>query len=101
MLPRKPGRFFIPAKRATYAMYFVRYHRFAIARSAKHDPALALTARYRFRRGPDEKRIIHRFLVKGTKVSDLVSETAEQFFYLFLAPKTGVICAERNFHLFT
>ena len=82
-------------------MHFVRHHCFAIARSAKHDPALALTARHRFRRWPDEKRIIDGFLVKGAEVFHFVPERAEQFFYLFLAPKTGVICAERNFHLFT
>jgi hypothetical protein len=98
MFPRKPGRFFIPAKCAAHAMHFVRYHRFAIARSAEHDPALALTARYRFRRGTDEKRVIDRFLIKCAEVFHFVPEPAEQFFHLFFVPKTGVIRPERDFH---
>ena len=99
VFPRKAGRFFIPAKRAAYAMHFVRYHRFAIAGSAEHDPALTLTARYRFRRGADEKRVIDGFFIKGAEVFPFVPERAEQFFHLFLVPKTGVIRAERNFHV--
>ena len=79
-------------------MHFVRYHRFAVPRSAEHDSALALTARYRFRRGADEKRVIDRFLIKGAEVFHFVPERAEQFFHLFLVPKTGVIRSERNFH---
>ena len=98
MLPRKLGRFFIPAKRASYAVHFVRYHRFAIARSAEHDPALALTARYRFRRGPNEKRVIDGFFIEGTEVFHFVPERAEQSFHLFLVPKTGVVRAKSNLH---
>jgi hypothetical protein len=98
MLPGKPGRFFIPAKRAAHATHFVRYHCFAVARSAEHDPALALTARYRFRCGADEKRVIDRFLVKGAEVFYFVPERAEEFLHLFLVPKTGVIRSERDFH---
>jgi hypothetical protein len=98
VFPRKPGRFFIPAKRAAYAMYFVGYHRFAVARSAEHDSALALTARYRFRRGADEKRVIDWFLIKGAEVFHFVPERAEQVFHLFFVPKTGVICAKSNLH---
>jgi hypothetical protein len=100
MLTGKPGRFFSPAKRATHAMNLVRYHRFAVARSAEHDPALALTARYRFRRGPDEKRVIDGFLIKGAEVFHFVPERAEQFLHFFLVPKTGVIRAKRYFHDF-
>jgi hypothetical protein len=98
MLPGKPGRFFIPAKRAAYAMHFVRHHCFAVPGSAEHDSALALTARYRFRRGADEKRVIDGFLIKGAEVFHFVPERAEQFFHLFLVPKTGVIRSERDFH---
>lgn len=98
VFPRKAGRFFIPAKRAAYAMHFVRYHRFAIAGPAEHDPALAFTARYRFRRGADEKGVIDGFLIKGAEVFHFVPERAEQFFHLFLVPKTGVIRSERDFH---
>jgi len=101
MLPGKPSRFFIPAKRAAYAMHFVRHHRFAIAGPAEDNPALALTARYRFRRGADEKRVIDGFFIKGAEVFPFVPERAEQFFHLFLVPKTGVIRAKRDFHIET
>jgi hypothetical protein len=98
MLPRKPRRFFIPAKRAAHAMHFVRHHRFAVARSAEHNPALALAARHRFRRGADKKRVIDGFFIKRAEVFHFVPERAEQFFHLFLVAKTGVIRPERDFH---
>jgi len=99
VLPRKPGRLFIPAKRTTHAVHFVRHHRFTVARAAEDNPTLALAARHRFRCRANEKRIIYGFFIKGAEVFYVVSERAEQLFYLFFVTKTGVVRAERNFHV--
>src|SRR5206468_6469702 len=95
-----PGRLFIPAKCAAQPVHFVRHHRFAIPRSAEHDASFTFTARHRFRRRPDEERIIHRFLAECTEVFHFVPKRSEQFFHFFLVTKTRVICAKRNFHTF-
>src|SRR5260370_7558042 len=98
MLAGEPGRFFIPAKRATHAMNLVRYHRFAVARAAEHNATFAFAARDRFCRRANEKRIIDRFLIERAEVFNFVTECAEQFFHSLFVPKTGVILAYRTFH---
>ena len=65
-------RFEAPAKGAANAVHFVGDHRFAIPRSAEHDAALAFAARHGFRRGADEKRIIHRVGAERAEILDFV-----------------------------
>src|SRR6266508_3601388 len=91
VLAREAGRLFVPAKRATHAVHLVRHHRFAIAGTPEDDASFALAARYCFRCWPNEKRIIHRFFTERAEVFYFVSEGAEQFFYLFLVEKAGVV----------
>src|SRR5438067_1432587 len=74
MLTRKPGHLFVPTKRATHAVNFVRRHRFSISRSAKHNSALAFAARDRFRRWPDKNGIINRVLAKRSAVFHFMSK---------------------------
>jgi hypothetical protein len=45
-------------------MNLIRYHRFAVARSAKDNASVALAARYCFRGWANEDWIIHRLFVK-------------------------------------
>ena len=80
-------------------MHFVRHHRFAVARAAEDNPTLAFAARHRFRRRANEKRIIYGLFIKGAEVFYVVSERGEQLLHLFFVTKTGVIRAERNFHV--
>src|SRR5438034_10296684 len=91
VLAREAGRLFIPAKCAAHAVHLVRHHRFAIAGTTEHDAPFALAASYRFRCGPNEKRIVDRFFTERAEVFYFVSEGAEQFFYLFLVEKAGVV----------
>jgi len=98
MLAGKPGRFFIPTKRATHAMNLVRYHRFAVARTAEHNATFAFAARDCFRGWANKERVIDRFFTERAEVFSFVSESAEQFSYALFVAKTGVIRAERNFH---
>src|SRR5438034_4671414 len=98
MLPGQLSRFFIPAKRTAHPVHFVGHHSFAVARSTEHDTALTFTARYRFRRRANEKRIIDVVFTEGAEIFHFVPERAEQFFHLFLVAKTGVSCSERNLH---
>src|SRR4051812_16631437 len=97
-MPRELGRLFVPAKRATHTVHLVRYHRLTIARTAEDNAAIALAARDCFRRRANEERIIHRFFTERAEVLHLMPERAEQFFYLLLVTKAGVIGTERNFH---
>src|SRR5207249_6880668 len=99
MLAGEPGRFFIPAKRATAAMSLVRYHRFAVARAAEHNATFTFAACHCLRGWANEKRIIYRFLTERAEVFYFVTECAEQFFHFLFVAKSGVICAERNFHV--
>src|SRR5438128_220369 len=92
------SRIFTPSKRADHAVHYDRHHGFALARSAKHDPAFTLATRHCFRCRADEKRVVDWFLAEGAEVFHLVPERAEQLFHLLLVLKTGVVCAERNFH---
>jgi hypothetical protein len=46
---------------------------------------------YCFGRWPNEKRIVDRFFTERAEVFYFVSEGAEQFFYLFLVEKAGVV----------
>src|SRR5438132_8540580 len=78
MLARKASRLFVPTKRATHAVHFVRHHRFAIARTTEYDASFAFAACYCFRCRPNEKRIIHRFFTERAEVFHLVPQRAEQ-----------------------
>src|SRR4029450_10158764 len=98
MFSRKAGRLFVPAQRATHTVHFVSYHRFPVARTPEYDPAFTLAARDRFRRRPDEKRVIDRFLVERAEVLYLVPECAKQLSHFLFVTKTGVICPKGNFH---
>src|SRR5262249_7694580 len=98
MLTRQSRDFLVPPKRQTNPMHFVRRHRFAIARSAKNDPALAFAARDRFGRRPNEERIIDRLFTERPAIFHFVTERAEQLLHLLFVTETCVIGAERNFH---
>src|SRR6266487_2226041 len=98
MLAGKPGRFFIPAKRATHAMNLVRYHRFAVARAAEHNATFAFAARHCFCRRANKERLIDRFLIERAEVFYFVTECAEQFFHFLFVAKSGVIGAKSNLH---
>src|SRR5438270_12821541 len=91
MLAGKPGRFFIPAKRATHAMNLVRYHRFAVARAAEHNATFAFAARDCFRGWANKERVIDRFLTERAEVFYFVSESIEQFSYALFVAKSGVV----------
>src|SRR4030095_8913505 len=99
MLAGKPGRFFIPTKRATHAVNLVRYHRFAVARAAEHNATFAFAACDCFCGWANEQRVIDRFPLERAEVFYFVSESAEQFSHSLFIAKTGVIRAERNFHV--
>ena len=62
MLARKSRALFIPAKRATHSAHLVRRHRLAVAGTAENNSAIAFAFCHRFRRRPNEKRIVDRFL---------------------------------------
>src|SRR6266566_205327 len=79
-------------------MHLVGCHRFAVARTPEYNPTFANAVRDSFRRRPDEKRIIDRFLVEGAEVFHLMSECAEQLFHFLFVMETGVIRSEGNFH---
>src|ERR1700730_5455089 len=79
-------------------MDFVRYHGFAISRTAKNKAAFAFATRDRFGCRPDEEGIIHRIFAKRTKIFYFVTKRSQQLLHFFLVLKTGVICAERNLH---
>src|SRR5579871_1388900 len=55
---REPRRLEIPAERAANSAHLVRHDRFAVARAAQHDAALALAARHRLRGRTNEQRVI-------------------------------------------
>src|SRR5438105_12483614 len=99
MLAGKPGRFFIPAKRATHAVNLVRYHRFAVARAAEHNASFAFAACDCFRGWANKERVIDRFLTERAEVFYFVAESAEQFSHALFVAKTGVIRTERDFHV--
>src|SRR6266404_5156267 len=98
MLARETRGFFVPAKRATDKMNLVRCHRFAIARPAENNAALAFAARNRLRRRPNEDGVINRVLIESAAVLHFVAERYEKFFNLLLVTKAGVIAPQRNFH---
>ena len=97
VLTRKPGDFLIPAKRATNPAHFVRRHRFAIARSAEDNAAIAFASRDCLRGRTNENRIIDRLFAERPEIFHLVPELAEQCLHLFFVTKTGVIGAEAKF----
>ena len=94
VLARKAGSFLVPAKRATDKMNLVRGHRFAVARSAKNDAALAFAPCNHFCGGPNEKGIVYRVFVESAAVLHFVAERGQEFFDLLLVTKAGVIRSE-------
>src|SRR5947207_15612970 len=69
-----------------------------MAQSAQHNSSFPLVTRHFSRRWANNKRVIDRSLGERAGVFHLVPEPAEQLFHLFLVLKTGVVCAEGNFH---
>src|SRR6266702_3533407 len=68
VLARKPGGFFVPAKRATHTVNFVRCHRLAVPRSAENDAALTFATCDEFGCRPNEKRIIDRVFAERAAI---------------------------------
>ena len=84
--------------RASYPRHLVRRHRDAEARTADDDPALGLAGGDGFADGVAILRVIDRRLVVRSEIERLVTSIAKQLRDKVLVLKTGVICAEGDFH---
>src|SRR4029077_20771701 len=78
VLARKAGGFLVPTKGATDAVHFVRHHRFAVARTAKDNPAIAFASRHCLRGRSDEKRVIDGIFAERSKILDLMPQRIEE-----------------------
>src|SRR5579872_500194 len=88
----------VPAQRATNAMDFICDDRFSIARTAKHDAALAFAASYGFSRWADEQRIIDRLRACCAEILDLVAESSQENFDFLLVLEAGVVGTNGDLH---
>src|SRR5205085_9282321 len=79
--------------------HFVRRDRFAVAGTAEHDSPIALAFDHRLRRRPDEKWIIHRLFAERSEVLHLVPKLDQKRLYFLFVMETGVVRAERDFHV--
>jgi hypothetical protein len=98
MRPGQTSRFEAPAKGATHTPHFVGDHGLAIPRSAEHDAAFALSARYGLGGGAYEQRIIHGVRAEGTEIHDFVALRGQHGPDLLFVFKSCVVGTDGNFH---
>jgi hypothetical protein len=90
--------FEIPAQRAANAVDLICDDCFAVARTAKHDAALAFAARHSFSGWTNKQRIIDREFAGRAEILDFVAESIQQNFDFFLILVAGVVGTNRDLH---
>src|ERR1700682_1052076 len=98
MFARQPRSFEVPAQRAANAADFVRDDGLAVARTSKHDAALAFAAGHGFSRRPYEQRVIDRLGAECAEVMDCMAKSSQENFDFLFVLEAGMVGSNRNLH---
>ena len=95
---RQPRGFDVPAQRATNPADFIRDNCLPVARTSKHDAALAFAASHSFSRWADEQGIINRLRAECAEILDVVTESTQENLDFLLVFEAGMVGTDRDLH---